>query len=104
MVAIWCRNKQYGCVVSNQVGRWQSEERSKRAALRGVLCIALLALVAALTGCQTVEFYEKEQLNDATMLLEEDATEVHFLQKVLYSREGSVGGVGTGAGGGCGCY
>jgi len=104
VVAIWCRSKQYGCIVSNQVGRWQSEERSKRAALRGLLCVALLALVAALTGCQTVEFYEKEQLNDATMLLEEDATEVQFLQKVLYSREGSVGGVGTGAGGGCGCY
>ena len=88
----------------NPVGGWKSEERSKLAALRGLLCVAILALAAVLTGCQTVEFYEKEQLNDATMLLEEDPSEVHFLQKVLYSREGSVGGVGTGAGGGCGCY
>ena len=97
-------NAQYTWVVSNHVHRSKSEQSLKLAALRGVLCVALLALVAALTGCQTVEFYEKEQLNDATMLLEEDPTEVHFLQKVLYSREGSVGGVGTGAGGGCGCY
>jgi len=91
-------------VESNHSGSWKSEERSKLAALRAALCVAILALVAVLTGCQTVEFYEKEQLNDATMLLEEDASEIHFLQKVLYSREGSVGGVGTGAGGGCGCY
>ncbi len=96
--------RNYGCMVVNHVGSRKSEERSKLAALRGLLCVAILALAAVLTGCQTVEFYEKEQLNDATMLLEEDPSEVHFLQKVLYSREGSVGGVGTGAGGGCGCY
>ena len=88
----------------NYVGGWKHEELPKRAALRGLLCIAMLALAAVLAGCQSVEFYEKEHLNDATMLLEEDPSEVHFLQKVLYSREGSVGGVGTGAGGGCGCY
>jgi len=90
--------------VLNHVGICKSEERSKFAVLRGLLCVAILALVAVLTGCQTVEFYEKEHLSDATMLLEEDPSEIHFLQKVLYSREGSVGGVGTGAGGGCGCY
>jgi hypothetical protein len=91
-------------VVVNRVDSWKSEERSKLAALRGLLCVAMLALVAVLTGCQTVEFYEKEHLSDATMLLDEDPSEIHFLQKVLYSREGSIGGVGTGAGGGCGCY
>lgn len=91
-------------VASNQVGRRKNEARLKRTALRDLIWVAMLALVAALAGCQSVEFYEKENLNDATMLLEEDPTEVHFLQKVLYSREGSVGGVGTGAGGGCGCY
>ena len=88
----------------NPMGDWKSEELSKLAAVRCALCVVILALAAMLAGCQTVEFYEKEHLNDATMLLEEDPSEVHFLQKVLYSREGSVGGVGTGAGGGCGCY
>ena len=88
----------------NHVFGRKSEGRSTLATLRGVLCVLILALAALLAGCQTVEFYEKEQLNDVTMLLEEDATEVHFLQKVLYSREGSIGGVGIGAGGGCGCY
>ena len=91
-------------MVLNHVDGWKSEERSKFAALRGVLCVAIVALAAVLAGCQTVEFYEKEHLNDATMLLEEDPTEINFIQKVLYSREGSIGGVGTGAGGGCGCY
>ena len=91
-------------MVLNYARDWKSEGRPKLTALRRLLCVAILALAALLAGCQTVEFYEKEQLNDATMLLEEDASEVHFLQKVLYSREGSVGGVGTGAGGGCGCY
>jgi hypothetical protein len=86
------------------VGGWKSKKRSKLAALRRLLCVAILALAAVLAGCQTVEFYEKEHLNDVTMLLEGDPTEIHFIQKVLYSREGSIGGVGTGAGGGCGCY
>jgi len=77
---------------------------SKALLARPLLGIAMLALVASLAGCRTVAFYEKEHLNDVTMVFEEDPTETHFLQKVLYSREGSVGGVGTGAGGGCGCY
>ncbi|MBW2541345.1 MAG: DUF4266 domain-containing protein [Deltaproteobacteria bacterium] len=93
-----------GCEVMDYLGHWKSDRDLKRVAFRGLLCVAMLALVAVLTGCQTVEFYEKEHLSDSTMLLEEDASEIHFLQKVLYSREGSVGGVGTGAGGGCGCY
>ena len=40
----------------------------------------------------------------AIMVLEDSATEVHAYQKIYYSREASVGGIGTGAGGGCGCY
>ena len=104
VVAILYCNARYGCVVLNHLGRWKSEDRAKLAARRSSLCVAILALAAVLTGCQTVEFYEKEHLNDATMLLEEDPSEIHFLQKVLYSREGSIGGVGAGAGGGCGCY
>ena len=57
-----------------------------------------------LTGCETVEFYQKQHLVDPIMVFDPDSTEVHFGQKVHYSREGSVGGIGTGAGGGCGCY
>ena len=68
---------------------------SKRRILRvevRLLCVAIAALPFFLAGCQTVPFYEREHLNDETMVLEEDPTQIHFEQKVLYSREGSAGG------------
>lgn len=68
--------------------------------------LRLLPLVAlvALPSCNTVEFYEKGAFQDPTMDLAGTATEAHFLQKVFYSMEGSIGGIGSSAGGGCGCY
>jgi hypothetical protein len=66
--------------------------------------LAWIGLAAAAIGCETVAFYEKEHLNDPSMLMEENPTETHLLQKTLYSREGSAGGIGSSAGGGCGCY
>jgi len=65
---------------------------------------ALLLAAALLQGCRTVEFYEKQAFADATMDLEESRCEIHWYQKVFYSQEGSAGGIGTVAGGGCGCY
>ena len=76
--------------------------RSRWARSVAVTLVAVVTLSAA--ACQTVEFYEKERINDPAMKFEDDPSETHFRQKSLYSREGSVGGVGTGAGGGCGCY
>lgn len=70
---------------------------------RGILA-SLLILLPALSGCSTVEYYEKERLSDPAMVFETDPTEVHFFQKCYYSREGSAGGIGDTAGGGCGCY
>ena len=46
----------------------------------------------------------KEAFADPVMEFETDGTEVHFHQKVYYSMEGSAGGIGSSAGGGCGCY
>ena len=64
-----------------------------------------LSLLAALAGsCNTVEFYEREALADRAMMEGDDEAETHFLQKVRYSDEGAAGGIGSGAGGGCGCY
>ena len=63
---------------------------------------AALSLVSA--SCRSVEFYERERLGDTVMSLEENPAQNHFHQKVLYSMEGSAGGIGTTAGGGCGCY
>ena len=65
----------------------------------GILNISML-----LHGCTSVEFYQKRRFANPIMSLEDDPTYVHLMQKVYYSREGSIGGIGTGAGGGCGCY
>ena len=68
------------------------------------LLFTALAAVCLLGSCRSVEFYEKEAFSDASMALDEHPCEVHWYQKVFYSMEGSAGGIGTVAGGGCGCY
>ena len=73
--------------------------RSRRA-----LAIACLLLLPLGAGCSTVEYYEKQNLQDPAMQFESDPTEVHFQAKVFYSMEGSAGGIGDSGGGGCGCY
>ena len=66
---------------------------------------ALLTLVVASSAaCNTVEFYEMEAHSSAVMTYSHSPAKSHFDQKVLYSMEGSAGGIGTSAGGGCGCY
>lgn len=73
-----------------------------RRTARAALLFATLAL--GLGACNTVEFHERRLLADRAMADTEDEGELHFLQKVRYSDEGAAGGIGTGAGGGCGCY
>ena len=51
-----------------------------------------------------VEYHQKQRFSNAIMLFDPDGSEIHFLQKTYYSREGSAGGIGATAGGGCGCY
>lgn len=67
------------------------------------LLLAAFALLAA-AGCKGPEFYEKQHYGRVVMDMNEGAAETHFYQKVYYSMEGSAGGIGTTAGGGCGCY
>lgn len=68
----------------------------------GLILLAIASLFTA--GCTSVAFHEKGRLNDKLMSFDESGPEVHFYQKTYYSREGSVGGFGGTAGGGCGCY
>ncbi|MFT7486370.1 MAG: hypothetical protein ACI9F9_002225 [Candidatus Paceibacteria bacterium] len=68
------------------------------------LSVALLLGGTGMTGCNTVEFYEMERIGDSVMSLDDGEMEAHFYHKVFYSMEGSAGGIGTSAGGGCGCY
>ncbi|MCA8960841.1 MAG: DUF4266 domain-containing protein [Planctomycetes bacterium] len=71
---------------------------------RAVRIALIVGLASTSVGCQTTEFFERGRLVDPIMALDEDATENHFQQKCFYSREGSIGGIGVSAGGGCGCY
>lgn len=68
----------------------------------GVVLLFLACTVSG--GCRNVDFYEREAFADRLMEFEPDPIETHFFQKSYYSREGGVGGFGTAAGGGCGCY
>lgn len=66
------------------------------------VAVLIIAIVAG--GCETVEYYQKRRLVDAIMVFDPLPEHVHLMQKSYYAREGSVGGIGSGAGGGCGCY
>jgi hypothetical protein len=71
---------------------------------RVLLRASLLAAAVLPVSCNTVEFYEKGAFADPAMEFAESAAQMHWQQKVQYSDEGAAGGLGTDAGGGCGCY
>jgi len=76
-------------------------QRPLRAPWRAILLALSVALSAS---CRTVEFYEKAAFSDPAMTHADSAAQAHWRQKVQYSDEGAAGGIGTSAGGGCGCY
>ena len=43
-------------------------------------------------------------MTDSVMTFDDGPSITHLRQKVIYSMEGSAGGIGSSAGGGCGCY
>ena len=71
---------------------------------KAAMTLSSLPLLFAGGACNTVEFYEKAALADPTMQYTESPAQLHWQQKVQYSDEGAAGGIGTSAGGGCGCY
>ena len=77
--------------------------RDRRILRSGWLAMVSVAALAC-TSCDSVKFYEKERLAGPLMAFDESPSEVHFFTKNIYSREASVGGIGSSAGGGCGCY
>lgn len=70
---------------------------------RRTLSVAVSLLCSMMTACDTVPFYERQRFASKLMAFDDDSTRVHAMQKVFYSREASVGGIGSSAGGGCGC-
>lgn len=67
------------------------------------LLVAATLLLPAV-GCVRTQFYERGKLQESAMQLGQSETETHFWHKCFYSREGSAGGIGSSAGGGCGCF
>lgn len=72
--------------------------------MRLLAAAAALLLCMSLESCDSVKFYQKEKLGRAEMSFAESPTQSTFRAKTIYSREGSVGGIGETAGGGCGCH
>ena len=71
--------------------------------LRGFVAVA--AAVVPLGACQSgVAFYEKAAFAEPVMDMSEQPMETHWYAKLYFSLEGSIGGIGTTGGGGCGCY
>lgn len=66
------------------------------------LVLAALAGQFVLTGCTTVQPWERGNLADATMRSDRDPLQGAMTEHVYFSREASSGGRGVG-GGGCGC-
>ncbi len=67
-----------------------------------LLSLTLLGAGLGLTGCQTVQPWERELLADYTMRPDRDPLHETMSEHIYFSREASAGGKGVGASG-CGC-
>jgi hypothetical protein len=73
---------------------------SKRRCRRGVALV--LAAAVALSGCATVQPWERETLSDPIMVFDENAIDKGVREHHRDYREGSAGATGAQSGG-CGC-
>jgi Domain of unknown function (DUF4266) len=69
---------------------------------RPVPLLLLGLLAATLTGCSTVQPWERAALADYTMRPDRDPLATALSEHVYFSRETAAGGRGVG-GSGCGC-
>jgi hypothetical protein len=69
---------------------------------RRLLILVVLAGLICLSGCATVQPWERGAQSSAAMKLEDCRTH-RFERNVEVYREGAVGGNGGKSGGGCGC-
>ena len=72
--------------------------------MKNISRTTMIGLLLIFGGCTKIGFHEKGRILSPLMDLSDSAAETHLYQKVYYSREGSSGGIGSTAGGGCGCY
>ena len=66
------------------------------------LCLILAGLAAVLSGCTTVQPWERATLADYTMQSGRDPLHNTMFEHIYFSREAASGGRGVG-GSGCGC-
>lgn len=64
--------------------------------------LVLVAVASMLTGCKTVQPWERGTMADYTMRPDRDPLSVSFGEHIYFTREAAAGGRGVG-GGGCGC-
>jgi hypothetical protein len=64
--------------------------------------LMILALAALLSGCATVQPWERGTLSDYTMRPDRDPLQDSMRDHIYFTREAAAGGRGVG-GGGCGC-
>jgi hypothetical protein len=73
----------------------------KRVVLAGGSLLLLLTM-SALSGCASVQPWEKQNLAKPEMTFEGDRLDTGYTEHIYSSKEASSGGAGVG-GGGCGC-
>ncbi|NTW48891.1 MAG: DUF4266 domain-containing protein [Chlorobiales bacterium] len=64
--------------------------------------LILLLVISALSGCTTVQPWERGTLADPIMIFDENPIEKGIKEHHIDNREGSEGGTGAQSGG-CGC-
>ncbi len=69
---------------------------------RYILALSALALAGLLSGCRTVEPWERGTLADYTMRPDRDPLATTLSEHIYFTREAAAGGRGVGKGG-CGC-
>ncbi|MEI6514386.1 MAG: DUF4266 domain-containing protein [bacterium] len=67
-----------------------------------IMIAFLLLMLCGLSGCGTVQPWERGTLSDYTMRADRDPGTESFREHVYFTREAAAGGRGVG-GGGCGC-
>ena len=70
--------------------------------MKARLSLLILSSILLLSGCATVEPWQKGNLADYTMRSDRDELAKVMTSHIQFSREASTGGEGVG-GGGCGC-
>jgi hypothetical protein len=75
---------------------------NKKLVTRAISAMGCFMGLTALTGCSTVQPWEKQNLAKPQMTFEGDKLETGYVEHIYSSKEAASGGAGVG-GGGCGC-